>query len=390
MRRSRPIVLLAVAAAAAATAVSGVVLLPGGAGAVVGNCTTEASWGTLNGSFASEVLALVNQHRAGLGLTQLGALPSLTAAAEWKSMHMAGYGYMQHNDPAPPVARSVSDRLLACGYPATSSGWGENIAYGYATPAAVMNGWLNSPGHRANIENASYRSIGVGVARSSSGTYYWTQEFGTVTGGAPPPPPPPGGDTQAPSTPGSFAVTAATQTTVTVRWNAALDNVGVTGYGLYVGTSRIGTVTGTSATISGFSCGRGYSLAVDAADAAGNRSPKASLAVTTAACSTSPPPPPPPPPPSGDTQAPTAPTGLRATTTATTLTLSWNAATDNVGVAGYRVYRSSTLVGTTAATSTTMTGLRCATWYWVGVRAVDAAGNVSSRPGIYARTASCT
>ena len=57
-----------------------------------------------------------------------------------------------------------------------------------------MTGWLNSPGHRANIENASYRAIGIGVARSSNGSYYWTQDFGTLADGgstSPPPPPPP-------------------------------------------------------------------------------------------------------------------------------------------------------------------------------------------------------
>ena len=63
-------------------------------------------------------------------------------------------------------------------------GWGENIAYGYASPDAVMAGWLNSPGHRANIENASFRAIGIGVVRASNGTYYWTQNFGTLADGA--------------------------------------------------------------------------------------------------------------------------------------------------------------------------------------------------------------
>jgi len=160
------------------------------AAAVVGNCTPDASWGTLNSTFASQVVALVNQHRQALGLPALGVSPTLAASAQWKSLHMSGYGYMQHDDPAPPVARTVSDRLAACGYPIGLVGWGENIAYGYSTPTAVMTAWLNSPGHRANIENASYRAIGVGVARSSSGLYYWTQDFGTLldSGSAPPPP----------------------------------------------------------------------------------------------------------------------------------------------------------------------------------------------------------
>ena len=395
MRRSRPIALLALAAAIAA-----IVLLPGGA-AAVGDCVPQQSWGTLNAAYADQVLQLVNQHRAGKGLAPLGKLGSLTAAAEWKSLHMAGYGYMAHNDPAPPVARSVSDRLLACGYPATSSGWGENIAYGYASPAAVMSGWLNSSGHRANIENPSFRSIGVGVARNAAGTYYWTQEFGTLAGSTtqppPPPPPPPAGDAQAPTAPTGLAVASATQTSISIRWGASSDNVGVAGYGIYVGTSRIGSVAGTSATITGFSCGRTYTLGVDAADAAGNRSARATVTASTSACATSPPPPPPPPaptpppppPPAGDTQAPTAPGGLQVAASRTSLALRWTASTDDVGVVGYRVYRGSTHVGTTAGTSATLGGLRCGTWYRVSVRAVDDAGNVSPATGRYARTASC-
>jgi uncharacterized protein YkwD len=159
--------------------------------AIVGDCTPGADWGTLNGTYADQVLALVNQRRAALGLTALVVSPTLTKSASWKSLHMARYAYMTHDDPAPPVARTTADRLQTCGYPIGSVGWGENIAYGYATPDAVMTAWLNSSGHRANIENASYRAIGIGVARNSAGTYYWTQNFGTLADGDAPPPPPP-------------------------------------------------------------------------------------------------------------------------------------------------------------------------------------------------------
>ncbi len=182
---------LAVIAVAAAAAVlpSGVPGTPAPAHAAVGDCTPGSDWGTLRQDLTTRVVELVNQHRSARGLAQLSVSTSLTNAAIWKSRHMAKYVYMAHADPAPPVARSVSDRLLACGYPATSAGWGENIAYGYATADAVMQGWLNSPGHRANIENASFRAIGVGAASSSAGRLYWTQEFGTSTGGSTPPPP---------------------------------------------------------------------------------------------------------------------------------------------------------------------------------------------------------
>ena len=164
------------------------------AAAAVGNCTPDASWGTPDTSFAAQVVTLVNQHRQSLGLSTLGVSPTLTASAQWKSAHMARYQYLQHDDPAPPVARTVSDRLAACGYPSTNVGWGENIAYGYQTPQDVMNAWLNSAGHKANIENPSFRAIGVGAVRSANGYWYWTQDFGTVLdSGSPPPPPSPTG-----------------------------------------------------------------------------------------------------------------------------------------------------------------------------------------------------
>jgi uncharacterized protein YkwD len=182
-RRSRtPLAFGALLALVAATVVSLVASAPAAT-----NCSPTASWGTNRADLASQVVTLVNQYRAGKGLSQLSISAPLTNSSVWKSMHMAGYGYFDHNDPAPPVSRSAFQRARDCDY--TGSGWGENIAWGYATPQSVMTGWLNSPGHRANIENASYRSIGVGVAANASGQLYWTQNFGT-TGGSPSPPPP--------------------------------------------------------------------------------------------------------------------------------------------------------------------------------------------------------
>ena len=188
---TRALAALTVVGALVVTAPTGVPGAPQAADAVVGNCTPGSDWGTPRADYAARVVDLVNQHRASKGLSQLTVSTTLTNASIWKSRHMARYLYMAHNDPAPPVARTTSDRLAACGYPSTTSGWGENIAYGYATPEAVMQGWLNSPGHRANIETASFRSIGVGAASSTTGRIYWAQAFGTQTGSAPPPPPPP-------------------------------------------------------------------------------------------------------------------------------------------------------------------------------------------------------
>jgi uncharacterized protein YkwD len=168
---------LAGAVALLCAAVS-LISMPTHAAAAVGDCAPASTWPALRPADATSVISLVNQHRAQLGLSQLQVSPTLTKAAEWKSRHMAAYGYLDHNDPAPPVARTPGDRLAACGY--AGGGWGENIAAGYKTPAAVMQGWLNSPGHKANIENPTYMAIGVGVATSASGSPYWTQDFGTV------------------------------------------------------------------------------------------------------------------------------------------------------------------------------------------------------------------
>ncbi len=161
--------------------------------AAAGSCQRQEGWAEMKGTWAAEVLALTNAHRATLGLAPLAPSESLTAAATWKAAHMAAYEYMAHDDPAPPVARSWDQRIRDCGY---SSGAGENIAYGYRTPAAVFQGWMTSAGHRRNIENPSYRVIGVGAAVAADGTPYWAQVFGLrVEAGdglqVPPPPPPP-------------------------------------------------------------------------------------------------------------------------------------------------------------------------------------------------------
>jgi uncharacterized protein YkwD len=168
---SAALLLLSIAAAA------GVAAAP--AGAVVGDCTPGSDWGTPRADLASSVVDLINSHRTGMGLVALKVSPTLANAAVWKARHMARYAYMAHDDPAPPVARTVPDRLEACGYPSRTTGWGENIAWGYSSASSVVTAWLNSPGHKANIENPSYRATGVGAASSSTGAVYWSQEFGT-------------------------------------------------------------------------------------------------------------------------------------------------------------------------------------------------------------------
>jgi len=183
---SRTLAVLALAVAVAAGTL-GSTTHEAGAAATAGDCTPGADWPAQRGDLASQTIQLVNAHRASLGLRQLVVVPALQASAEWKARHMAKYGYMAHADPAPPVDRTTADRMSACGY---TSSWGENIAYGYPTAESVVTGWLGSPGHKANIENASFAGIGSGAAVSASGQVYWAHTFGTSTDGVPPAPAP--------------------------------------------------------------------------------------------------------------------------------------------------------------------------------------------------------
>jgi uncharacterized protein YkwD len=139
-----------------------------------GDCVPAPSWPAARADLAAQVITLVNAHRAQLGLVTLVVSPTLTATAEWKARNMAAYDYLDHDDLAPDP-RTAGERLAACGYPATA--WGENIATGYATAQAVVDAWLASPEHRANIESPDYRATGVGAAGAPT---YWAQSFGAV------------------------------------------------------------------------------------------------------------------------------------------------------------------------------------------------------------------
>lgn len=183
-------------------------------------------------------------------------------------------------------------------------------------------------------------------------------------------------DTQAPSSPTGLRTTSSTQNTLTLAWNVATDNVGVTGYDVFRNGTKVATGSGTSQTVSGLACGTTYTLGVEAFDAVGNRSVRSTMGGATSGCS--------------DAQAPTTPSGLQATSvTATSVTLSWSASNDNVGVTGYDVFNGSTRVATATGTSQALSGLTCATSYVLGVEAVDAAGNHSSRGTLAATTGAC-
>ncbi|MFG2604994.1 CAP domain-containing protein [Streptomyces sp. NPDC048514] len=129
-----------------------------------GTVTTEAT-------AEAEVLQLVNAERAKVGCSALAANSSLTGLAEAFSDDMAARGFFGHTDPdgATPWDRAAKASITDLG--------GENIARGQATAAAVMEAWMNSPGHRANILNCDFKTLGVGVHFGPGGPW-WTQDFG--------------------------------------------------------------------------------------------------------------------------------------------------------------------------------------------------------------------
>ncbi|QJE97074.1 malectin domain-containing carbohydrate-binding protein [Luteolibacter luteus] len=172
--------------------------------------------------------------------------------------------------------------------------------------------------------------------------------------------PPP--DTILPSTPGSFAVTGKTQNSISLGWNAATDNVGVTGYRIKRGATVLATVPGLNYTDTGLSASTLYQYSVVALDAAGNASVAATTSGTTAA----------------DTTPPSMPGMLTGNPGNGIANLTWTASTDNGLVTGYRVYRNGGLLGTVTTTAFSDSGLTNGTAYTYEVRAVDSANNVST------------
>ncbi|MET7287585.1 CAP domain-containing protein [Streptomyces sp. NPDC005573] len=120
---------------------------------------------------AAEVLNLVNDQRAKAGCSAVSANSALSALAASFSADMAARGFFDHTD---PDGHSPWDRAAKAGI--TGLG-GENIARGQTDAAAVMQAWMNSPGHRANILNCDFKTLGVGVHFGPGGPW-WTEDFG--------------------------------------------------------------------------------------------------------------------------------------------------------------------------------------------------------------------
>ncbi|MET9609541.1 CAP domain-containing protein [Streptomyces sp. NPDC006512] len=134
--------------------------------------TPAPSDSTAPSGAVAEVLALVNKERAAVGCPVLTVNEKLTKAAQDHSEDMAAHNNMSHtgSDGSDP-----GQRITRAGY--QWSTYAENVAYGYDTAAKVMEGWMNSPGHKRNILDCNVKEIGIGLAQPGQ---YWTQDFGAA------------------------------------------------------------------------------------------------------------------------------------------------------------------------------------------------------------------
>ncbi|MFD5090853.1 CAP domain-containing protein [Amycolatopsis thailandensis] len=120
-------------------------------------------------SLAGQVIELVNSERADAGCSPVSNESHLAAAAQGHSDDMSARNYFSHTT---PEGTTFDQRIRAAGYDKPGA---ENIAKGQSNAAKVMDAWMNSEGHRANILNCKLKKIGVGVNTKGM---YWTQNFG--------------------------------------------------------------------------------------------------------------------------------------------------------------------------------------------------------------------
>jgi chitodextrinase len=174
-------------------------------------------------------------------------------------------------------------------------------------------------------------------------------------------------DTAPPSAPQNLRTTSVSSSQVSLAWNASQDDQSLAGYRVYRDNTLVTTTSQTSYTNSALSSNTTYQYRVEAYDAAGNSATSTTLSVTTSANTS-------------DTTAPSVPTGLAITSnTSSSVSISWNASTDNVGVARYYIYRNTTQIGNTTSRNYTDSTVSASTTYQYRVAAADAAGNLSAQ-----------
>jgi len=308
-------------------------------------------------------LTLINNYRAQNGAGPLQVSVKLQKASQWMSSDMAAKGYVSHTD---SLGRSAGARIAAFGY--TYNPWGENIAAGYPDAQNAFEQWKTACdpdasgactyAHRKNMLNPGFVVIGIGRASGSSMYgWYWTTDFGGVADQVITP-----GTTPPPSAPviSSFSATPSVLTagqSATLMWN-------VTGATTLSIDNGIGSVSGVSSKT--VSPAQTTTWKLTATNSAGSATAVVTVTVNSMA---------------RDTQPPTTPvitSGIARS--ATRVDLAWTAATDNTGVAGYRIMRNGSLLKSVAGGSLSYIDRTAspATSYIYRIKAYDAAGNVSA------------
>ncbi len=334
---------------------------------------------------------------------------SLTAAAQ-----ACGGSPKPPNTPEPPStptappnlhATSVTQSAVALAWdPSTASSGmsgyqifrdGDKIGEGPGVHGGYTNTWNDS----GRTCGKSYEYAVAGVDSSGTAGPKSTLDVTTAACNNPTPPPPPTTPTSStPTAPPNLHTTSVTQSAVALAWDPSTASSGMSGYQIFRDGDKIGEGPGVHGGYtntwndSGRTCGKSYEYAVAGVDSSGTAGPKSTLDVTTAACNNPTPPPPPtnPTPPTTDTKAPSAPSGVSATTrTASSIALTWQPSTDDVGVAGYGLYNSGSRLSTTSATTWIFSGLDCGKSYTLAVDAYDAKGNRSSQTVVMVSTTAC-
>lgn len=131
---------------------------------------------TTSSAIANDIVRFTNEHRARNGLPAFVASARLMEAARIHAQQMAQYQRMDHTISGAQYP-SLQSRLGGVGYQYRAAA--ENVAWNNPTAQGTVNGWMNSPGHRANILNAGLTEMGAAMARSAKGEPYWIQVFGT-------------------------------------------------------------------------------------------------------------------------------------------------------------------------------------------------------------------
>ncbi len=255
------------------------------------------------------------------------------------------------------VGMSASDNVIVSGLELYVDGQLANAAvptlYGASVSVSVSWDTTQWGDGTHSLAAKAYDGNGNNVGTSAPTTV-------TVSNGAT-------ADTTPPTSPSNLTAAGSSPTQVSLGWTASTDNIGVTGYSILRNGSAIATVGNvTTYADSSVTASTTYSYQVEAIDAAGNVS-----AASNMASATTPAPP--------DTSAPTAPTNLVGwAASSSQVNLSWSPSTDNVGIAGYWLYRNGGQVATVTGTTWSDAGVSGSTTYSYAVVAFDAAGNTSA------------